>query len=214
MMANKTPAGLYRPEFERDNCGFGLIAQMDNQPSHWLVKTAIHALERLTHRGAVAADGKTGDGCGLLLKKPDGFLRTIAADAGIELGAVYGVGMVFLNTDAAKAAKARDTLNQQLEAEGLVVAGWREVPTNAEACGAEALKTLPTIMQVFVNAPAGMDETAFERHLFVARRRAEIALRPSDDVFYVPSLSARVISYKGLVMPANLPVFSREGTES
>ncbi|MDX5333866.1 MAG: glutamate synthase large subunit [Gammaproteobacteria bacterium] len=207
MTLKHAPAGLYRPEFERDNCGFGLIAQMDNQPSHWLVDTAIHALERLTHRGAVAADGKTGDGCGLLLKKPDGFLRTIAAEAGIELGALYGVGMVFLSTDAAPAAKAREVLETQLREEGLIVAGWREVPTNPEACGEEALKTLPAIMQVFVNAPAGMDETALERHLFVARRRAEIALKGQDEVFYVPSLSARVLSFKGLVMPANLPVF-------
>ncbi len=73
-MTKKLPSGLYRPEFEKENCGFGLIVQADNQPSHWLVKTAIHALARLTHRGAVAADGKTGDGCGLLLKKPDAFM--------------------------------------------------------------------------------------------------------------------------------------------
>jgi len=210
MTLKHAPAGLYRPEFERDNCGFGLIAQMDNQPSHWLVDTAIHALERLTHRGAVAADGKTGDGCGLLLKKPDGFLRTIAAEAGIELGALYGVGMVFLSTDATQAASAREVLEAQLREEGLIVAGWREVPTNPEACGEEALKTLPAIMQVFVNAPEGMDETALERHLFVARRRAEIALKGQDEVFYVPSLSARVLSFKGLVMPANLPVFYQD----
>ncbi|HDP89316.1 MAG TPA: glutamate synthase large subunit [Thioalkalivibrio sp.] len=207
MTLKHAPAGLYRPEFERDNCGFGLIAQMDNQPSHWLVNTAIHALERLTHRGAVAADGKTGDGCGLLLKKPDGFLRTIAAEAGIELGALYGVGMVFLSTDAVLAARAREVLEAQLREEGLIVAGWREVPTNPEACGEEALKTLPAIMQVFVNAPAGMDEAALERQLFVARRRTEIALKGQDEVFYIPSLSARVLSFKGLVMPANLPVF-------
>ncbi|MBD3618558.1 MAG: glutamate synthase large subunit [Chromatiales bacterium] len=210
MTLKHAPAGLYRPEFERDNCGFGLIAQMDNQPSHWLVDTAIHALERLTHRGAVAADGKTGDGCGLLLKKPDGFLRSIAAEAGIELGALYGVGMVFLSTDATQAASAREVLEAQLREEGLIVAGWREVPTNPEACGEEALKTLPAIMQVFVNAPEGMDETVLERHLFVARRRAEIALKGQDEVFYVPSLSARVLSFKGLVMPANLPVFYQD----
>ena len=74
----KLENSLYRPEFERDNCGFGLIAQMDGKPSHWLLETAIGALARLTHRGAVAADGKTGDGCGLLLKKPDSFLRSLA----------------------------------------------------------------------------------------------------------------------------------------
>ena len=78
-----TEQGLYRPEFERDNCGFGLIAHMDGAPSHWLVMTAITALARLTHRGAIAADQKTGDGCGLLLKKPDGFFKKAAAQAGL-----------------------------------------------------------------------------------------------------------------------------------
>ena len=80
-----TQQGLYRPEFERDNCGFGLIAQIDDQPSHWLVQTAISALARLTHRGAVAADGKSGDGCGLLMKKPDAFLRAVAQENGFAL---------------------------------------------------------------------------------------------------------------------------------
>ena len=77
--------GLYRPEFERDNCVFGLIAQMDGKPSHWLVKTAIEALGNLTHRGAIGADGKTGDGCGLLLKKPDSFFKAIAEELGFSL---------------------------------------------------------------------------------------------------------------------------------
>ncbi len=202
--------GLYRPEFERDNCGFGLIAQMDDQPSHWLVRTAIHALERLTHRGAVAADGKTGDGCGLLMKKPDAFLRAAAADCGLSLGEYYAAGMVFLNPDAALADTARRTLAAELEKEGLEVAGWREVPTDPEACGEEALKSLPRIEQIFVNAGEGMDPAAFERHLYVARRRTEKQIEPDDPVFYVPSLSAQVIAYKGLVMPANLPVFYRD----
>ncbi|OOG21197.1 glutamate synthase large subunit [Thioalkalivibrio denitrificans] len=198
--------GLYRPEFERDNCGFGLIAHMDGKPSHWVVSTAINALARLTHRGAIAADGKTGDGCGLLMKKPDAFLRRLAGEAGIELSGLYAAGIVFLNTDPALADKAREVLNRNLEAEGLAVAGWRAVPTDDRACGAEALKTLPVIEQVFVDAGEGRDEAAFERALFVARRRAEVELA-DDPVFYVPSLSGHVISYKGLVMPENLPVF-------
>ncbi|OGT20209.1 MAG: glutamate synthase large subunit, partial [Gammaproteobacteria bacterium RBG_16_57_12] len=200
-------AGLYRTEFERDSCGFGLIAQMDNQPSYWLVKTAIDSLARLTHRGAVAADGKTGDGCGLLMKKPDSYLRAVAAEQGFDLAAQYAVGMVFLNQDASLAGKARQTLAAELGREGLNVLGWRAVPTDSRACGEEALRSLPVIEQIFVNAAAGMDQTAFERHLYIARRRAEKALQPADDVFYVPSLSCRVISFKGLVMPANLPVF-------
>jgi glutamate synthase (NADPH) large chain len=199
-------SGLYRPEFEKDSCGFGLIAHMDGRTSHWLVQTAIGSLARLTHRGAVAADGKTGDGCGLLLRKPDGFLRALAKELGFSLAEQYAVGPVFLNSDKSRAAVARQTLERELKAEGLNVAGWRPVPTNAEACGVDALKTLPVIEQVFVNAPGAMDEAAFERHLYVARRRAEKALI-DDPVFYVPSLSARLLSYKGLVMPANLPVF-------
>ena len=208
MTSHRQPtSGLYHPDFERDNCGFGLIAQMDDRPSHWLVQTAISSLARLTHRGAVAADGKTGDGCGLLLKKPDAFLRAVAGEAGLKLAGLYAVGMVFLNQDAARAGEARERLAAELTAEGLDVAGWRVVPTDPTACGAEALKSLPVIEQVFVNATKGMDTVAFERRLFVARRRTEKAISASDPVFYVPSLSSRVVSYKGLVMPANLPVF-------
>jgi len=207
---NTPQSGLYRPEFERDNCGFGLIAQMDGKPSHWLLETAIGALARLTHRGAVAADGKTGDGCGLLLKKPDDFLRTMAGELGITPAALYAAGMVFLNPDETKATAARQKLEAELKAEGLHPAGWRTVPVNPEACGEEALRTLPTIEQIFVDAPDGMDETAFERHLYIARRRTEKAIEPHDDYFYIPSLSSRVISYKGLVMPENLPVFYRD----
>jgi glutamate synthase (NADPH/NADH) large chain len=204
------PGGLYRPEFEKDNCGFGLIAQMDGAPSHWLVETAIASLGRLTHRGAIAADGKTGDGCGLLLKMPDNFLRATAAELGFTLAARYAVGMVFLSQDADKAGAARRVLESELDREGLEVQGWRQVPTDPGACGDEALKTLPVIEQIFVNAPADMDEAAFERRLYIARRRCEKAVQPTDHTFYIPSLSSRVISYKGLVMPANLPVFYRD----
>ena len=83
--------GLYRPEFEKENCGFGLIAHMDGVPSHWLVQTAIGALACLTHRGAIAADGKSGDGCGLLLRKPDGFFRAAAADLDYSLADLYAL---------------------------------------------------------------------------------------------------------------------------
>src|SRR5512147_182308 len=203
-MANLA-GGLYRPEFERDNCGFGLIAHMDGKASHWLVETAIGSLGRMTHRGAIAADGKTGDGCGLLMKKPEGFLRAVAAELGFKLGTQFAVGMVFLNKDAKLADSARKTLVAELEKEGLKVAGWRVVPTDASACGSEALKSLPVIEQIFVNAGDKMDEAAFERHLYIGRRRAEKAIYPQDSTFYIPSLSVQVLSYKGLVMPAYLP---------
>ncbi len=206
-MQTHAPRGLYRPEFEKENCGFGLIANLDNQPSHWLVKTSINALARLTHRGAVAADGKSGDGCGLLMSKPDSYLRTVAAEAGLSLTERYGVGMVFLHRDPTQAQSARERLEAELAAEGLELAGWREVPVNPEACGEESLKTLPRIEQIFVNAPATVDGDALERKLYVARRRAEKVIEAADPMFYIPTLSGRVIGYKGLVMPANLPVF-------
>jgi len=200
---------LYRPEFEKDNCGFGLIAQMDDQPSHWLVQTAIKALVRLTHRGAVAADGKTGDGCGLLIKKPEAFLRAVAEESGIVLAERYASGLVFLSSNEEAAARARAELEGRLGAQGLEVAGWRAVPTDPSACGEQALRTLPQIEQIYVNATGNMDDERFQRHLFLARRKAENALA-DDAAFYVPSLSVDVFSYKGLVMPSYLPVFYRD----
>ena len=183
---------------------------MDNQPSHWLVKTAIESLARLTHRGAVAADGKSGDGSGLLMKKPDGFLRLCAQEQGFELGEHYAAGMVFLNTDKTKAENARTQLENECQTEGLQVLGWRTVPTDPSTCGEEALKSLPIIEQIFVNAGAKMDATQFEQHLYIARRRTEKVIEPNDDIFYIPSLSSRVVSYKGLVMPEHLPVFYKD----
>ncbi|MCW8827057.1 MAG: glutamate synthase large subunit, partial [Gammaproteobacteria bacterium] len=208
-MSNKEnrPA-LYHPEFERDNCGFGLISHMDGNPSHWLVSTAIEALNRMTHRGAIAADGKSGDGCGLLMKKPDGFLTTVAAEQGIELTEGFGVGVVFLDQNDNAANSARATVEKELIAEGLELAGWRVVPTDNSACGAAAKESQPQIEHIFVNRPAGMDAVDFERHLYVVRRRSEKAIEAAGDKeFYMPTFSANVISYKGMVMPEFLPVF-------
>jgi glutamate synthase (NADPH/NADH) large chain len=123
---------LYRPEFERDNCGFGLIAHMDGTPSNRLVETAIESLNRMTHRGAIAADGKSGDGCGLLMKQPRGFMQTIASELGFTLADHYAVGMVFLSQQSDKAQRARSTLEQNLTAQGLEVVGWRLIPVDAE----------------------------------------------------------------------------------
>ena len=207
MSASRLAHGLYRPEFEHDNCGFGLIAHMDGVPSHWVLETAIGSLARMTHRGAIAADGKSGDGCGLLMKLPQAFMRKKAAEHGIELTDVFAVGVVFLNQDAGRAQSARQQLETELRELGLQPAGWRPVPVDSSACGEMALRTLPRIEQLFVNAPDALPQDAFERSLFIARRRAEQAIEPQDEVFYVASLSSHVISYKGLVMPAYLPVF-------
>jgi glutamate synthase (NADPH/NADH) large chain len=199
--------GLCRAAYEKDSCGFGLIASLDDRPSHWVLQTAISSLNRLTHRGAIAADGKTGDGCGLLIKQPTAFLRAVAADAGLRLAPLFAAGLVFLNRDAAKAAEARGALTEQLRLEQLAVAGFRSLPIDPAACGSEALKSLPLIEQVFVNAPADCDEAAFNRKLFMARRRCEKKLEAQDPSFYVPSLSASTIVYKGMVMPQFLAQF-------
>jgi glutamate synthase (NADPH/NADH) large chain len=199
--------GLYRVGYERDSCGFGLIANLDDQASHWVIETAISSLNRLTHRGAIAADGKTGDGCGLLIKTPTRFLREVAAEAGIKLTFRFAAGCVFMNTDPTKADHARRVLTAEIEREKLRVAGFRPLPTDPAACGEEALKTLPAIVQVFVNAGADIDEATLNRKLYMARRRCEKALEASDPIFYIPSLSASTIVYKGMVMPQFLGQF-------
>ncbi|MCG9562733.1 glutamate synthase large subunit [Vibrio chagasii] len=197
---------LYDPSLEKDNCGFGLIAQMEGQPSHKLVRTAISALDRMTHRGGIAADGKTGDGCGLLLQKPDSYLRIIAEENNFNLGKQYAVGMIFFSQDPVKAQSAQEIVNKELAQETLTIAGWREVPTNTEVLGPIAKDSVPNIQQVFISAPAGWRERDIERRLYIARRRIEKQITEDKD-FYICSLSTQVIVYKGLCMPADLPRF-------
>ncbi|MDD1821502.1 glutamate synthase large subunit [Photobacterium sp. ZSDE20] len=197
---------LYDPSLEKDNCGFGLIAQMEGQPSHKLVRTAISALDRMTHRGGIAADGKTGDGCGLLLQKPDSYLRIIAEENNFNLGKQYAVGMIFFSQDPIKAQSAQDIVNKELAQETLTVAGWRVVPTNTEVLGPIAKDSVPNIQQVFISAPAGWRERDIERRLYIARRRIEKQITEDKD-FYICSLSTQVMVYKGLCMPADLPRF-------
>ena len=198
--------GLYRRSFEKDSCGFGLIANMDDVASHWLVATAIQSLARLTHRGAIAPDGKTGDGCGLLLKMPLAYMRQKAQQENITLTDLFAVGTIFLSTSPQKAEQQKKNLEAVLNKEGLHPAGWRTVPVCLEACGEQALRTLPRIEQIFVNTDH-TSVTEFERDLFIARRRAEIVNGIQEDGFYVAGLSSRVLSYKGLMLPENLPVF-------
>lgn len=197
---------LYDPSLEKDNCGFGLIAHMEGQASHKLVRTAISALDRMTHRGGIAADGKTGDGCGLLLQKPDSYLRLIAEEQHWKLSKQYAIGMLFLSRDPHKAQLAQQIVNQELAKETLSVAGWRKVPTNPKVLGPIALDSLPDIQQVFISAPAGWRERDVERRLYIARRRIEKQITDDRD-FYICSLSTQVLVYKGLCMPADLPRF-------
>jgi len=161
-------AGLFRPEEFRDNCGFGLIAHSSGDVSHRLLQTAIESLTCMTHRGGIAADGKTGDGCGLLMQMPAQFMRTLA----------------------------RECFDSDL---------GEHVPTDSSVCGEIALATLPAIEQVFIDA-SGLSGDELSSRLFVARRKAEIA-NEGDEEYYIFSLSGRVIAYKGLVMPVDLPRF-------
>ncbi len=196
---------LYDESQVKDNCGFGLIAHIEGEPSHKVVRTAIHALARMQHRGAILADGKTGDGCGLLLQKPDRFYRMVAQERGWRLAKNYAVGMIFLSQDEEEARISRQIMEEELQNETLSIIGWREVPINPDVLGEIALSSLPRIEQIFVNAPAGWRDRDMERRLYVARRRVE--KRVTDNSFYVCSLSNLVTIYKGLCMPADLPRF-------
>ena len=199
--------GLYSPGEFRDNCGFGLIAHIQGRSSHRLLATAIESLTCMTHRGAIAADGKTGDGCGLLMQKPYQFLREQAATLfQHELNAQYAVGQVFLSPDAALRERQKRAVEGALTAQGLRLVGWRAVPTRPDVLGPIALACMPHIEQVFVESEAPRSEQAFAVSLYVARRRAELA-NGEGDGFYICSLSAAVISYKGLMMPADLAGF-------
>ena len=201
--------GLYNPRDERDSCGFGLIAQLDDKPARSTVDAALEALARMTHRGGVAADGLSGDGCGLLLKQPERFLRTLAKEAGFTLGSQFAAGLVFLPNDETEAARCRETLRDAFAEVQLTIAGWRTVPVDAEACGVTARATMPRIEQVFV-APLIDVEGArpapdtFRRALYLARRRATQRLQDLP-AFYSVTLSADSIGYKGMVLPSRLP---------
>lgn len=198
--------GLYDTGEFKDNCGFGLIAHIKGKPSHKLLKTGIEALTCMTHRGGIAADGKTGDGCGLLIQKPDSFLRKVAAnECQFTLSSLYGVGSIMFSREDDKASFAKKVLEEELAKEGLTETVWRLVPTDDKCLGPIALESLPTFMHLFINS-SDLDEQQLESKLFFVRRRAEIRLA-SDPSFYIASLSSKVMSFKGLMMPVDLPKF-------
>jgi len=205
--------GLYHPDEFRDNCGFGLVAHIEGKPSHDLLETAIKSLGCMTHRGGIAADGVTGDGCGLLMQLPDSFLRKTARELfDAELSNSYGVGMIFLSQDEEKAGTARQVLEEEVSAQGLSCLGWRIVPYDDSVLGRMAKANMPDIEQVFVDAP-GISKQDLTVKLFIARRKTEIRLQNDED-FYICSLSNSVISYKGLMMPVDLPNFYKDLKDS
>ena len=198
---------LCRLDDFKDNCGFGLVAHIKGKTSHKLLLNAIQALTCMTHRGGVAADGKTGDGCGLLLQKPDSFLRTVVKESlQIELPELYAVGAVMLNTDDQKRATAKTILEKELTAQGLQVLGWREVPTDNSCLGPIAIESLPAFEQVFIAPGDIVDEKRFSARLYMGRRKAEQQLI-DDNRFHIASLGTKILSYKGLMMPVDLPGF-------
>ena len=199
-------AGLYHPDEFKDNCGFGLIAHMRGEASHHLLKTAIEALTCMTHRGGINADGKTGDGCGLLMQKPDAFLRAVAQERfSRALPAQYAVGMVFFNQDPERAERARANMDREILAAGLDLIGWRPVPIDTSVLGQLALDRLPRIEQVFIGGE-GLSDQQFAVKLFSARRRSSVA-NAEDTDHYICSFSHKTIIYKGLMMPADLAAF-------
>ncbi|WP_336332762.1 glutamate synthase large subunit [Pseudomonas putida] len=198
--------GLYHPEEFKDNCGFGLIAHMTGEPSHHLLQTAMQALTCMTHRGGINADGKTGDGCGLLMQKPDQFLRAVAQEHfAVELPKQYAVGMVFFNQDPVKAEAARANMDREILAAGLTLVGWRKVPIDTSVLGRLALERLPQIEQVFIGGE-GLSDQEFAIKLFSARRRSSVA-NAHDADHYICSFSHKTIIYKGLMMPRDLAAF-------
>lgn len=184
-----------------------MILNLDNEVSHELVETAIYSLSRLSHRGAIAADGKSGDGCGLSFLKPDHFFRSITREAGHELANNYAVAACFIHPDKSKASHSIAWLEKELRQEELELCFIRDVPVDTEYCGKSALETLPRFVQIFINAPKNWDSDKFERHLYIARRRTELSLKEKDPSFYVASMSSRMISYKGMILPRNLANF-------
>jgi glutamate synthase (NADPH/NADH) large chain len=188
---------------DHDACGTGFIARLGGAPSYDIVQHALTALERLTHRGGVDADGASGDGAGLLTTLPQDFFRARAQEQGMELPEIFAVGFVFIPSSVLDEARA--AIESAADTERLRVIGWRRVPTNTNSLGRRALETMPEIWQFFVEPfhPARA-AARFEWRLSLLRKRAE-SLLPAR--CYICSLSSQTIVYKGLLTPWQFPQF-------
>jgi glutamate synthase (ferredoxin) len=198
--------GLYDPQFEHDACGVGFVCQMKGKRSHEIIEQALTILVNLDHRGACGCEANTGDGAGILMQIPHGFLRKVAAQGSITLpeAGQYGVGMVFSSPDAAVRAASAQQFEKIASEEGQSVLGWRDIPTDNSSLGKTARASEPFMRQVFVaRGPQCADEQAFERKLYVIRKRAHTEIRNArtDDFWYCASLSCRTAIYKGMLMP-------------
>ena len=188
----------------KDNCGFGLVANIKNRASHKVLNDAVTALERMMHRGAVAADGKTGDGSGLLLSLPEEFLRKEASANGIELPKQFAVASVFT-----KDINNLKTMESICENNDLKIVFHRDVPVDTNALGDQAIASLPNIVQLFIIPNSIMATNRFDALLYLSRKEAEHKLIEDRD-FYIASMSSRVLSYKGLVMPTHIKEFYKD----
>ena len=198
--------GLYDPQFEHDACGVGFVVQMKGKPSHAIVQQALSILCNLNHRGAVGAEPNTGDGAGILMQMPHRFMQKVAAAEGFALPepGQYGVGMVFSSPDPDIRQRSRRLFEEVVAEVGQAVIGWRDVPKDNSTLGAAAQASEPFIEQVFIRrAPDVADDLAFERKLYVIRKRAHMTIRhPGVDRHWYPaSISCRTIVYKGMLMP-------------
>lgn len=203
--ATKIP-GLYDPRFEHDNCGIGAVANIKGRKTHRTVEQALHIVENLEHRAGKDADGKTGDGVGIMLQISHKFFDKVTKPLGIQLGGEreYGVGMFFFPQDELARNQAKKMLEIIVEKEGMKFLGWRDLPTHPECIGEKAVARMPYIVQGFIGKPksvkAGLD---FDRKLYVARRIFE----QSNDNTYVVSMSSRTIVYKGMFLVKELRLF-------
>ncbi len=206
--------GLYDPRHEHDACGVGFIVDIKNRKSHDIIRDGLEILVNLTHRGAVGADPKAGDGAGILIQLPDAFLRAEAAKVGITLPGEgdYAAGCVFLPQDPALRHACEAHIGEQVRSEGQILLGWRDVPTDSSSLGYSVLPTVPVVRMVFVGRGASTQgRDAFERKLFLIRKQVFHRATPgSERDFYIPSLSTRTLIYKGMLLADQVDVFYPE----
>ena len=206
MTTQEANRGLYSPAFEHDACGIGTVVDIQGRPSHQVVDDALKIVEKLEHRAGKDAEGKTGDGVGILLQISHRFFTKQARRHGFALGEArdYGVGMFFFPRETLRRNQAKKMFELIVEKEGMELIGWRQVPVCAQVLGQKALDKMPCIEQAFVRRPEGVERGLdFDRRLYIARREFE----QSNDNSYVPSLSSRTIVYKGMFLVNQLRLF-------
>ncbi len=208
------PVGLYRPEFEHDNCGVGFVAHMKGERSHSIIRNAEEILINMTHRGAVGAEVNTGDGAGIQTAVPWELLERVAKDElKMELPGrgSYAVGMLFLPENEAHRKVIKDKATELCAEAGHSVLGWRVVPRDNSMIGPSALASEPWMEQVFISRKEGTDQESFDRDLYILRKKLTNTFRGSendpDHFFYVCSLSTKILVYKGMLTPEQLPQY-------